>query len=172
MVSYNISNRDDVQQVFKDSWPIFALTDFWAQPDQPEVEIQQGFFKTQKSADGTVVFAAPIDTCPVVRKILDDPDKYVGQDICICGEAIQFGDISKVFTKVTDVPAIAETLTEEEFRSGTQYMPKPVQNEIIAMFQWFEEYDYYGKDKDWTSGQKLTVLNTFEQWLKKIGWKG
>ncbi|CAF4159325.1 unnamed protein product [Rotaria sordida] len=111
-------------------------------------------------------------TCPVVRKILDDPDKYVGQDICICGEAIQFGDISKVFTKVTDVPAIAKTLTEEEFRSGTEYMPKPVQNEIIAMFQWFQEYGYYGKDRDWTSGQKLTALNSFEQWLKRIGWNG
>ncbi|CAF1009207.1 unnamed protein product [Rotaria sordida] len=253
MVSCDINKRDDVQRAFKDSWAVFALTDFWAQPDQPELEIQQGklmadvaaslqipyyiysaledttklssekyyvphfankaqvrdyikekhptlkaiyvepgfymqnwlgFFKAQKSADGTVVFAAPInektklhmvdieDTGPVVRKILDDPDKYVGQDICICGEAIPFGDIPKVFTKATGVPAISKTLTEEEFRSGVHYMPKPVQDEIFAMFQWFDEYGYYGKDKDWTSGQKLTALNTFEQWIKKTGWKG
>ncbi|CAF4309968.1 unnamed protein product, partial [Rotaria sordida] len=50
IVSYNISNRDDVQQVFKDSWPIFALTDFWAQPDQPEFEIQQGKLMTDVAA--------------------------------------------------------------------------------------------------------------------------
>ncbi|CAF1445282.1 unnamed protein product, partial [Adineta steineri] len=35
-----------------------------------------------------------------------------------------------------------------------------------------EEYGYYGKNKDWTNGKQLTHLNTFEQWLKKTGWKG
>jgi hypothetical protein len=39
------------------------------------------------------------------------------------------------------------------------------------MYRWFEEYGYYGKDKDWTNEQKLTKLNTFEEWLKKTGWK-
>ena len=42
MVTCNINNSDDVKRAFKDSWAIFALTDFWAQPDQPEVEVQQG----------------------------------------------------------------------------------------------------------------------------------
>ncbi|CAF2391042.1 unnamed protein product [Rotaria sp. Silwood2] len=253
MVSCDINKREDVQRAFKDSWAIFALTDFWAQPDQPDVEVQQGklmadvaaslqipyyiystledtiklsngkydvphfaqkakirdyikenhptlkaiyvepafymqnwssFFKAQKSPDGTMIFALPVDekttlhmtdiedTGPIVSKILEDPDKYVGKDICICGEAIQFGEIPKVFTKVTGVPAIAKTLTEEEFRSGMQFMPKLAQDEIIAMFKWFEEYGYYGKDKDWTTGKKLTALNTFEQWLKKTGWTG
>ena len=42
MVNCDISKKDDVERAFKDSWAIFALTDFWAQPDRPEVEIQQG----------------------------------------------------------------------------------------------------------------------------------
>ena len=39
------------------------------------------------------------------------------------------------------------------------------------MYTWFEQYSYYGKDKDWKSGQKLTKLNTFEQWFKKLDGK-
>ncbi|CAF3527807.1 unnamed protein product [Rotaria socialis] len=253
MVSCDINKREDVERAFKDSWAIFALTDFSSQISQPGAEIQQGkgmadaaaalqipyfifstledatklsggkyvaphfaekakvrdyikeyhptlktiyvepafymqnwsnIFKPQKSADGAMIFALPIDekttlhmvdiedTGPIVCKILNDPDKYVGQDICICGEAIQFSDIPKVFTKVTGIPALAKTLTEEEYRSAIQFLPKFVQDELFAMFQWFQEYGYYGKDKDWTTGQKLTALNTFEQWLKKTGWKG
>ncbi|CAF4516073.1 unnamed protein product, partial [Rotaria magnacalcarata] len=42
MVSCDIGKPEDVQRAFKDSWAVFAVTDFWAQPHQPEVEIQQG----------------------------------------------------------------------------------------------------------------------------------
>jgi hypothetical protein len=88
-----------------------------------------GFFKTPKLDDGAVVFAAPMDqkaklhlidiedTGPIIREILNDPEKFVGQDICICGEAIALEDLPKVFMKVTGIPAISKTLTEEEFRS-------------------------------------------------------
>ncbi|CAF3046301.1 unnamed protein product [Rotaria sp. Silwood2] len=253
MVSCDINKKEDVQRAFKDSWAVFAVTDFWAQPDKPEAELQQGIvmadaaaalqipyfvfsaledtlklssgkydvphfvqkakirdyikekhpllkaiyvepgfymqnwsgsLKPQKSVDGTLIFALPLtekktlhmvdieDTGPLVSKILSDPDKYVGQDICLCGDAIQFSDIPKVFTKVTGVPASAKALTEEEYRSNIQFLPKLLQDELFAMFQWFQEYGYYGKDKDWTTGQKVTPLNTFEQWLKKTGWKG
>ena len=142
------------------------------------------FFKAKTTGDGTVVFAALLnkstqlhmadveDTGPVVCEILNHPEKYVGQDICICGEVIQFGDIPKVFTKVTGVPAITNTLTEEEFRAELHFMPKTVQDEVIDMLKWFQDYGYYGKEKDWTTGKKLTKLNTFEQWLKKVDWKG
>ncbi len=42
IVKCDITKRDDVERAFKDSWAIFALTDYWAQPDKPEIEIQQG----------------------------------------------------------------------------------------------------------------------------------
>ena len=144
-----------------------------------------GMFKAHKAEDGTVVFSTPIDaktvlhmvdiedTGPVVREILSDPDKHVSQDICICGDAITLNDVAKVFTKVTGVPAIYKTLPEDQFRAAVQQqMSKFVQDEIIAMFRWFDEYGYYGKNKDWKTGQKLTKLTTFEDWLKKTGWKG
>jgi hypothetical protein len=144
----------------------------------------QGFFKAQKLDDGTIVFAVPIDQKailymvdiddmgPIVREILNDPEKFVGQNICICGEAIQFQDLSKIFTKVTGIPSISKSLTEEEFRSGMKQAPKFIQDQVFAMYKWIEEYGAFGKEKDWANGQKLTKLNTFEDWLKKSGWKG
>lgn len=142
------------------------------------------FFKTQKLGDGTVLFAVPVaqqtklymvdinDMGPIVREIFNDPDQYVNHDICICGDALALEDVPKIFTKVTGLPATSRTLTEEEFRSGMQQAPKFVQDEVFDMCRWFDEYGYYGKTKDWTNGQKLTKLTTFEDWLKKSGWKG
>ena len=161
-------------------------------PTLKAIYVEPGFYmqnwssnlKPKKSTDGTLVFALPVDqkttlhmidiedTGPIVSAILNDPEKYVGQDICMCGDAIAFSDVPKVFTKVTGVPAVAKTLTEEEYRLGMQFAPKFIQDEFFAMFQWFQDFGYYGKDKDWTTGKKLTGLNTFEQWLKKNNWKG
>lgn len=42
MVTCDISKSDDVKRAFKDSWAVFVVTDYWAQPDKPEVEMQQG----------------------------------------------------------------------------------------------------------------------------------
>jgi len=50
IVTCDINKIDDVKNAFKDSWAIFALTDFWAQPDQPEVEIQQGIIMADVAA--------------------------------------------------------------------------------------------------------------------------
>ncbi len=50
MVTCDITKSDDVKRAFKDSWAIFALTDYWAQPDQPEVEIQQGTLMADTAA--------------------------------------------------------------------------------------------------------------------------
>lgn len=141
--------------------------------------------KLPRTSDGNIaLFLAPIQTStklnlvdiddmgPVVREILENPDKFVGSDICVCGEEITLDDVAKGFTKVTGIPAIAKTITEAEFREPLKQMPKVAQDDLFYMFKWFEDYGYYGKDKDWTTGQKLTKLSTWEDWLKKSGWKG
>jgi hypothetical protein len=142
------------------------------------------FGSLPKLDDGTVVFSCPMnqkaklhlvdidDTGSIVREILENPEQFVGEDICICGEEISFEDVPKVFTKVTGIPAISKTLTEEEFRANFKFMPKSAQDDLFGMYKWFEEYGYYGKEKDWRNGQKLTKLTTFEEWLTKSGWKG
>ncbi|CAF1162838.1 unnamed protein product, partial [Didymodactylos carnosus] len=140
----------------------------------------------EKTNDGTVVFRAPFDqktklhlvdiddTGSIVVEILKNPDQYIGQDICICGEEIAFEDVPKVFQKVTGKPAIAQTSTEDEFRSNFEkkHMPKSAQDDLFNMYKWFEQYGYYGPKNDWKSGLKLAKLNTFESWLKKTGWTG
>ena len=152
---------------------------------EPAVYIQNwtSFAKTTKLADGTIVFSLPVDqkaklhfvdiddTGPIVREILENPDQFVGQDICICSEEISFEDVPKIFTKVTGIPAIAKTLTEEEFRENIKWLSKNAQDDLFYMYKFFEEYGCYGK-KDWTTGKKLTKLTTWEEWLKKTGWKG
>jgi hypothetical protein len=50
MVTCDINKSDDVRRAFKDSWAIFALTDYWAQPDQPEIEMQQGTLMADAAA--------------------------------------------------------------------------------------------------------------------------
>jgi hypothetical protein len=50
MVTCDINKSEDVKRAFKDSWAIFALTDFWAQPDQPEAEMQQGILMADIAA--------------------------------------------------------------------------------------------------------------------------
>ena len=153
---------------------------------EPAVYMQnwQSYFKTWKLDDGSIVFPCFLsqnanlhivdidDTGPIVREILNSPEKYVGQDICICGDVISFADMSKIFTKVTGLPAISKTLTEDELRVLLGSMPKTVVDELMVMLSWIEEFGFYGREKDWTTGRKVTKLNTFEDWLRKTGWKG
>lgn len=139
--------------------------------------------KSSKSPDEVISFASPInsktklhfvdieDTGPVVRAILQDPAKYVGQDICITGEEASLEDLAKIFTDTTGRAAVAQTLTEAEFRAKNSFMPKIIQDELYDMFKWFEQYGYYGVGKDWTTGKKLVNLTSFAQWLTKTGWR-
>jgi uncharacterized protein YbjT (DUF2867 family) len=50
VVKCDVSKSDDVQRAFKDSWAVFALTDYWAQPDKPEAETQQGIIMADAAA--------------------------------------------------------------------------------------------------------------------------
>ena len=72
-----------------------------------------------------------------------------------------FEDLAEVFTKVNGVPSVSKKLTEEHFRSTFAPMSKLIQDELLDMYKWFEKYGYYGKAKDWTTGRKLTHLNTY-----------
>ncbi|CAF1293367.1 unnamed protein product [Rotaria sordida] len=153
---------------------------------EPGIYMQnwQTLFKPIKSDDDTLMFTAPIDSQTklhlldiediglVVREILTNPETFIDQDICICGDAIRFADISKVFTKVTGKAAISKTLDEEGFRSMLYQMSGVAQDDLVDSYKWFEEYINYDKEKDWTTGQKLWKLKTFEDWLKQTGWQG
>ena len=169
--------RDYIKEKHPELKAIFVGLSFYMQN-------WQTFFKLTQSDDGALVFYAPIpaetklhlvdveDTGPVVREILKNPDKFVGQDICICGEAIAFGDLSKVFTRVTGKASVSKTVNEAEFRQMLGLMPKAGQDDLVEAYKWFEEFGCYGREKDWTTGKQIAPLNTFEEWLKKTQWSG
>jgi hypothetical protein len=161
-------------------------------PNLKSIFVEPGFYmqnwttitKVSKLDDGTVVFSLPMtqkgkltmididDLGFIVRAILENPEKFVGEVICVSGDELSFEDISKTFTKVTGIPAVSKTLSDEEYRTAVSWLPKTAQDDLLAMFELYEKYGLYGKNKDWREGQKIAKLNTFEQWLKKSGWKG
>jgi hypothetical protein len=161
-------------------------------PDLKTIFVELGFYmqnwknyaKLSKLDDGTVVFSLPVDqktklrmidvdnVGPIIREILENPETFIGQVIRLCGEEISLEDISKTFTKVTGIPAISKTLTSEEFRASLNWLPKSAVNDLWDMYKWVEIYGLYAKNRDWTNGQKIAKLNTFEEWLIKTGWKG
>ena len=67
LVTCDINKSDDVKRAFKDSWAIYALTDYWAQPDQPEVEMQQGMLMAD--------VAASLQTPYYIFSTLENSDK-------------------------------------------------------------------------------------------------
>jgi hypothetical protein len=70
MVTCDINKSDDVKRAFKDSWAIYALTDYWAQPDQPEVEMHQGNLMADAAASLQIPY--------YIFSVLEDADKLSG----------------------------------------------------------------------------------------------
>ena len=50
IVLCNITKNDEVERAFKDSWAIFALTDFWAQRDKREAAAHEGIIMADAAA--------------------------------------------------------------------------------------------------------------------------
>ena len=144
----------------------------------------KSYAKVFKLDDGTVVFPLPCsqkaklplvdidDLGVVVRVALENPEKFVGRVIYVCGEEISFEEVSKTFTKVTGIPAISKTLTKEEFRTSLRFLSENILDELLDMYQLYEISDSYGNYTVRVNAQKITKLNTFEEWLKNTGWKG
>lgn len=70
MVSCDINKKEDVQRAFKDSWAVFAITDFWAQPDKPETEFHQGVLMADVADELQVPY--------FVFSVLEDANKLSG----------------------------------------------------------------------------------------------
>lgn len=144
----------------------------------------KSYAKVFKLDDGTVVFPLPCtqkaklplvdinDLGSVARVVLESPEKFVGRVVYVCGQEISFEDVSKTFTKVTGIPAISKTLTREEFCASLSFLSQNMLNELLDMYQLYEIPDSYGNYALRINAQKLAKLNTFEEWLKKTGWKG
>ena len=81
IVKCDITKNDDVQRAFTDSWAIYSLTDFWAHPDKPEVEMQQGILMADTAASLNIpyyIFSTLEDTMKISNgKLLVLEEKFV-----------------------------------------------------------------------------------------------
>jgi hypothetical protein len=75
MVTCDITKSDDVQRAFKDSWAIFALTDYWAQPDKPELELLQGTIMADAAASLKIPY--------YVFSTVEDVNKLSGEKLYV-----------------------------------------------------------------------------------------
>jgi len=140
----------------------------------------QYFFPPQKGDDGTVIFAMPMSekgkiamydvasTGPILAKVLENPDKYVNQDVGSAGDELSGTQIVETFTKVTGKKAKFVEISETDYKAK---MPGPIGVELFNMFGWFQDFGYFGKRDPFTA-KNLGVAPSFEAWIKQSGWTG
>lgn len=75
MVTCDINNKDDVLRAFRDSWAVFCVTDFWAQPDKPEVELKQGILMADAAVATKVEYS--------IFSVLEDSNKLSGNKLYV-----------------------------------------------------------------------------------------
>lgn len=89
-------------------------------------------------------------------------------------------EMVKTFTKVTGLPAVHEPISAQEFADLTAPRVGPAfWTDAKEMMQWAAEapsdkicYGAFDADSD-TSIEELGLkASTFEEWLRRSGWKG
>ncbi|GAB5593828.1 hypothetical protein Unana1_08728 [Umbelopsis nana] len=81
------------------------------------------------------------DTGPLVKIVLQNQEKYLGQRIPVVGDRLKFKDIAATYTKVTGIPTKAHTMTKEELEGQFAFLNN---SEMLDMLAWFRDFGYYG----------------------------
>jgi len=141
-----------------------------------------GNLKPMKQADGSYLLALPIpietrldlvdvhDTGMVVSKLLETPDKYVGQTIPICAEVLTVKQVLQTFSKVGGVQMNYKELDKEAY---FKMLPPKLAEEMYGMFRFIAEFGLLGKlgKQDLTKKLLNVNLTTFEECLRKNNWR-
>lgn len=124
-----------------------------------------------------VIFRLPMADAPWSMVALDDiafftayifahPEEWGGRTLPIESDRLTFKEIAATLERVTGVPAEYRPMTLEEYAA----LGFPNVHDVVNMLQFFIEY---GLPRDYKLLRKLHPdLMTFEQWLKKTGWRG
>jgi uncharacterized protein YbjT (DUF2867 family) len=135
----------------------------------------QSMMKPRKNADGSVTFSMALkpntplymidinDMGPAVAAILRDPKKWDGRTIPLCGSALTLDKIVSMFTESTGIKAKAEYVPEAQLTMQNK--------EMGEMFQWFNDYGYFGPGADLDTCNQLCKMTSFNDWAKKTNWK-
>lgn len=102
------------------------------------------------------------------RHILDNPDEWRGRTLRVLSEALTGPEIAAAFERVTGIAAEFHDVPLDSVRA----IPA-VGHDLANMFQFFQEYDLIGRERDITSLRRMHPgLMRFEDWLKASGWRG
>jgi len=137
----------------------------------------QNFFQffPPKEENGELVWTTPTtailtafdvsDTGVAVVSAFNNPKEWDRKFIALAGEHMSPHEYIKQFTEVTGKKARLVEVPNETFAKFG-----PGADEIADMFNWFNEYTYFGPNYDMATGRKANPhLKSFKQWLKESG---
>ncbi|KAF9004744.1 nmrA-family protein [Cyathus striatus] len=145
-------------------------------------------------ADGTFVFAAPIQDghIPMIaledlgwftRYVLDNREQNSGKDLLICSDWVGWDYLVETFTKVTGKPAVHRRLSLDEWFACMKGTERPIANEkkigdgsttIRQNFSGFWSLwrdNMIKRDMDYISKLHPNRL-TLEKWMRKNNYNG
>lgn len=136
----------------------------------------QTFWAPKKDESGVLTFRLALkQTCPLamcdvndmgtaVCALLRDPKQFEGQTIPLCGANLTLAKICMIFADATGVAAKFEHVP-----SALVAVESP---ESAELFDWINDYGYFGPSGDVDAGHKLCRMTSFNDWLRSSGWKG
>ncbi|KAJ2957881.1 hypothetical protein NQZ79_g6506 [Umbelopsis isabellina] len=111
------------------------------------------------------------DTGRIVRAVLQNKDKYVGQKVPVVGERLTMKQIADTFTKVTGKPTKYQPMSQDVLEKQFPYLNN---DEFLDMLRWFRDFGYYGNIYGSNGSGAFEAASatgvrgtTFEEFLKK-----
>lgn len=141
----------------------FFYENFLASPPRPS-EDGKSFVLSQPCLPKTrlVAFSARDDIGAYTEWILSTPDRFVGKTIVASCEELDWEEFAATFSKVFGKEVKYGTLPGEVFSS---MMPKPIADELLQMFRYFDEFGYGAKLSQ--DAEVRSKASKFEDWLRK-----
>jgi len=103
------------------------------------------------------------------KRLLDDRGQWGGRTLRVLSEALTGAEIAAAFERVTGIAAEYRDVPPDAVIAS---MPG-IGLDLAAMWQFFQEYDLVGRERDIASLRRLHPgLLRFEDWLKVSGWRG
>jgi len=106
---------------------------------------------------------------PVVSTAFRNPKGWGnGEYIAVVGNKLP---LSEILTALSDQVGTKVTLQSVPGETYKTFFPGA--EEIVDMFEWFDEYGYNGREKDLTSGHKAkgSACKSLVEWLKETNFQ-
>lgn len=107
------------------------------------------------------------DTGKWVAAILADFSMYKDQVLCCATALYSLHEIVDIMSKISGKKVLYQQVPEEVWRG---FLPPKMQDHIAEMFQYFQDYGYYGaktvENVKWSAEQAYGQLTTLEEYLR------